>query len=436
MLQSATLAHEFGRAEEFGIVAGEITIDYSGVVKRREKVVGKLRGGVQSLLKAAGVEVVYGQASFTGPNSLRVLLAQTSKGGLAQVAPVSAAQEEIQAAHILVATGSRPVKLNMPGADLPAIIDSDGALGLAAVPRRLVILGAGPAGTQFATIFNRLGSQVSLVEKESSILPMKEPETARVLAASLRKEGVTLATGTVLRAISSQSDGGLTLELSGDKGGKLQADHLLVTVGRVPLTEGLDLERAGVPLDEAGAIPVDGAFRSPVASVLAIGDVTGGAMLAHAAMRQGTVAVERLAGLNPAPVRDDRFPQVVFTDPEVVSIGLTEAQARAQGLEVKTGSFPLAANGRATIYGAESGLVKVVSDRRYGRVLGVHMAGSHLGELTAEAVLALELEATLDELAGVVRTHPSLSEAVGEAAMAVEGLALHVPAKSRRDTGS
>ena len=200
---------------------------------------------------------------------------------------------------------------------------------------------------------------------------------------------------------------------------------MLVAAGRAPLTEGLELGAAGVVTDAKGWIPADRWQRTNVPSVLAIGDVTGKALLAHVASRQGIVAVEKLAGLDPTPVRDDRIPSVTYTDPEVASVGLTEAQAREQGLPVQVGHFPFAASGRALAAGTERGHVKVVAESRFGRVLGVHMVGAHVGELLAECVLALELECTLDEVTSIIRPHPTLSETIGEAALAARGHALH-----------
>jgi dihydrolipoamide dehydrogenase len=216
------------------------------------------------------------------------------------------------------------------------------------------------------------------------------------------------------------------VESAGGAASTLQTEYVLIGAGRGPMTGGLGLETAGVRTDAKGWIPTDDYQRTNVPSVLAIGDVTGRALLAHVASRQGIVAVERLAGLLPQPVRDDRIPAITYTDPEVASVGLTEAEARQKEPGALVGTFAFTANGRALAQGSEHGLVKVVAEPRHGRVLGVHLVGAHAGEMLAEAVLALELEATLDELSSVIRAHPTLSEAVGEAALAAQGRSLHL----------
>jgi dihydrolipoamide dehydrogenase len=379
-------------------------------------VVNTLRNGVKGLLRHAKVDVVSGTASFLDATTI-------------SVAPGSAvggtAAEEIRAGHIIVATGSRPTTLALPGTDHPRVIDSDGALALTEVPARLLVVGGGAVGCEWSTIFNRLGAEVTLVEVLPTLLPREEPELSKVLTTALTHDGVTVKTGTSLVAVAEVA-GGLRVELSGAETAALDVDYVLMAAGRRPNSEGLALEAAGVHLDPKGWITTDRWLCTNVPSVLAVGDVTGQALLAHVASRQGIVAVEKLAGLSPTPVRADRIPSVTYTDPEVASVGLSEAQARQAGLDAQVGMFPFAASGRALASGVENGQVKVVADARFGRVLGVHLVGAHVGELLAEAVLALELEATLDELTSVIRAHPTLSETIGEAALAAGGHGLHI----------
>jgi dihydrolipoamide dehydrogenase len=244
----------------------------------------------------------------------------------------------------------------------------------------------------------------------------------KVLAKALRAEGVTIHTGTSIAGISEKG-GTVEVSLAGASVGSVCAEYVLAAAGRLPLTAGLALEAAGVRTDAKGWITVNSYQQTNVPSVLAIGDVTGQALLAHVASRQGIIAVEKLAGLTPQPLRDDRIPFVTYTDPEVASVGLTETQAKEKGFSVQVGKSYFAASGRASAQGSEVGLVKVVADSKYGQVLGVQMVGAHVGELLAEAVLALELETTLDEMASVVRAHPTLSETVGEAAIAASNRA-------------
>jgi dihydrolipoamide dehydrogenase len=420
MLQAAALAHEFGRAGEFGLViSSPVSVDYPAVLARRDAVVGRLRTGVKGLLRHAKVDVVSGTASFLDATTISVAPGAASGTGAAAVA------EEIRARNIIVATGSRPMALALPGADDPRVIDSDGALALTEVPARLLVVGGGAVGCEWSTIFSRLGADVTLVELLPTLLPREEPELSTVLTKALTHDGVTVKTGTSLVAVTEVA-GGLRVDLSGADSSALEVDYVLMAAGRRPNSEGLALEAAGVRLDPKGWITTDRWQLTNVPTVLAIGDVTGQALLAHVASRQGIVAVEKLAGLTPTPVRADRIPSVTYTDPEVASVGLGEAQAREAGLTVQVGTFPFTASGRAIASGVENGLVKVVAEARFGRVLGVHLVGAHVGELLAEAVLALELEATLDELTSVIRAHPTLSETIGEAALAAGGHALHI----------
>lgn len=419
MLQAAAVAHEIRRAGEFGlVVSSPVTVDYPAVLARRDAVVRKLRTGVKGLLRHAKVDVVSGTASFLDASTISVT------PGAASGTENAAASEEIRARHVIVATGSRPASLPLPGADHPRVIDSDGALALTEVPARLLVVGGGAVGCEWSTIFNRLGSDVTLVELLPSLLPREEPELSDVLTAALTRDKVTVKTGTSLIAVTEVA-GGLRVELMGAETTALEVDYVLMAAGRRPNSEGLALDAAGVRLDPKGWIATDHWQCTSVPTVLAIGDVTGTALLAHVASRQGVVAVEKLAGLCPTPVRADHIPSVTYTDPEVASVGLGEAQAREAGLTVQIGTFPFTASGRALASGVENGLVKVVADARFGRVLGVHLVGAHVGELLAEAVLALELEATLDEMTSVIRAHPTLSETIGEAALAAEGHALH-----------
>lgn len=427
MLESALVAHQVRAARKFGVlVEGGLQIDYPAVVTRRQAVVDRLRGGVRGLLKRGKVQVLAGQASFLGPRELALEPVGADigagKGTLLQ------GPEVLEAEHIIVATGSQPLALPVPGVEHPRVLDSDGALALTSLPRSIVVIGAGPVGCEWSQIFARLGSTVTLVEMLPHVLPRADLDIGAELAKILAAEGVAIKVGTSVTEIR-EVDGELKVSLSGSDGAPespVRGEYVLVAAGRGPVLEGLALEAAGVVTDAQGWIVTDEFQRTNVPSVLAIGDVTGRALLAHVASRQGIVAVEKLAGLSPEPVREDRIPAVTYTDPEVAGVGLTEEQAREKYQEVLVGRFPLLASGRAIAQGAEAGLVKVVADARYGRVLGVHLVAPHAGELLAEAVLALELEATLDELTSVIRSHPTLSEAVGEACLAARGEALHI----------
>ncbi len=427
MLHTAAVAHQVAQAERFGVMLdAPARIDYGAALAHRDAVVTRLRGGVRGLLKRRKVRVLSGRASFAGPQSLLVEPVTVDIG--AGKGTTLAEAETVEAEHIIVATGSRPLALPVPGGDLPRVLDSDGALALTSLPSSIVVVGAGGVGCEWGQVFARLGSKVTLVEILPSILSRDNDQVCGELARALKKEGVTVHTGSSVTAID---DAGSELEvhlaeLAGGAETTVRAEYVLVGVGRGPLTDGLNLESAGVEVDAKGWIVTDEYQRTNVPSVLAIGDVTGKRLLAHVAYRQGIVAVEKLAGLSPEPVRADRIPWAIYTDPEVASVGLTEAQARETDADVKVGTFVFSANGRALAQGVESGFVKVVADPHFGRILGVHMVGPHVGELLAEAVLALELETTLDEFTSVIRAHPTLSEALGEAGLAAQGRVLHL----------
>jgi dihydrolipoyl dehydrogenase len=427
MLQTAAVAHEVGHADTFGVMLdGPVRIDYAASLARRDAVINRLKGGVRGLLKHGKVRILPGHASFTGPQTL--LIEPVSNDIGAGKGTILEQAETVEAEHIIVATGSRPLALPVPGADLPRVLDSDGALALTSLPSSVVVVGAGAVGCEWSQIFARLGAAVTLVEMLPSVLPREDADVGAELAKALKKEGVAIHTGTsvtAIRDLGPESEVRL-VELAGGAESIVRAEYVLVGAGRGPLTDGLNLKSVGVKVDAKGWIMTDEYQRTNVPSILAIGDVTGRALMAHVASRQGIVAVERLAGLSPEPVREDRIPSVTYTDPEVASVGLSEARAREKEAGVKVGRFVFSANGRALAQGVESGFVKVVADPRFGQILGVHMVGPHVGEMLAEAVLALELETTLDEFTSVIRAHPTLSEALGEASLAAQGRALHL----------
>ena len=423
MLQTAAVMNEVRHADTFGVnVRGDVSVDYGVALARRDEVVKRLRNGVRGLLLHGKVHILPAVASFTGPHSLTLAPIEDDIGAGRAVKPPT--DTVLEADHIIVATGSKPMRLPVPGVDHPRVIDSDGALALTAVPRSIVVVGAGAVGCEWSLIFARLGASVTIVEMLPAVLPREDEDMGKVLRKALKAEGITIHLNTLIAGVAEKA-GELEVELEGEGGGAVQAEYVLLGAGRSPLTDGLDLETTGVETDRRGWISTDDFQRTNVPSLLAIGDVTGKALLAHVASRQGVVAVEKLAGLAPEPVRSNRIPSVTYTDPEVASVGLTEAQAREQGIPVIVGTFPFSANGRALAQGSEVGMVKLVAESRLGRVVGVHMVGPHVGELLGEVVLALELEATIDEVSSVIRAHPSLTEAVGEAALAAAGRALH-----------
>ncbi len=451
MLRSAEVLETVQHSAEYGVLADNVRLDYSAVVKRKERVTKTLTDGVASLLKANGVTVVNGHARLVGPTAVEVVAvgeAPLGAGGPlynAPPAPDGRPQARLEGRNLIVATGSTPVLLPIPGIDLPGVVTSDGAFLLGEVPRRIVIIGASAVGAEWATMFNAFGSEVTMVELLPTLLPAEDEDMGKTLARSFTKRGIKVQTGRTVSEITQVAGG------KGGKGGKratalqvtvtdpdgqhptqVQTDVVLVGVGRRPNTEGLDLERAGVATSARGWVEVDDRLRTNVPRVHAIGDVTGKVLLAHTASHQGLVAAAVLAG------HDERMdyravPAATFTHPEVASVGLTEARAAEAGHDLVVGRFPFTALGRAQTYGSTEGLVKVVADRRYGEVLGVHIIGPSASDLIPEGVLAMHLEATLDDIADTIHAHPTLGESTMEATMVALGLPIHSapPRKSR-----
>ena len=444
MLRSAEVLETVRHGAELGVLADNVRLDYPAVVKRKEGVVKTLTDGVAALLKANGVTVVAGHARFTGPRSVEVVGvgdAPLGPGGPRYNAPPAADGGQVgtlEARNVIVATGSTPVLLPIPGIDQPGVVTSDGAFLLAEVPRRIVVIGASAVGAEWATMFNAFGSEVTMVELMATMLPAEDADMGKTLAKSFAERGIKVQTSRTVSEIAPAGDGdgsGLRVTVTDPDGGRpeqVETDVVLVGVGRRPNTEGLELERAGVETGQRGWVQVDDRLRASVDGVHAIGDVTGKVLLAHVASHQGLVAAAVLAG------RDERIdyrtvPAATFTHPEVASVGLSEAKAKEAGYDVVVGRFPFTALGRAQTHGSTEGLVKVVADRTYGEVLGVHIIGPGASDLIPEGVMAMRLEATLAEIADTIHAHPTLGESTMEATMVALGLPVHTtpPRKSR-----
>jgi dihydrolipoamide dehydrogenase len=350
-------------------------------------------------------------------------------------APDGRPRARLEGRNLIVATGSTPVLLPIPGIDLPGVVTSDGAFRLGQVPKRVVVIGASAVGAEWATMFSAFGAEVTMVELLATLLPAEDEDMGKALARSFARRGIKVQTGRTVSEIAPAGKGrrgkGRPAPLrvtitdpDGQRPTQVETDLVLVGVGRRPNTAGLDLERAGVATDQRGWVQVDERLRTNVPGVHAIGDVTGTVLLAHVASHQGLVAAGVIAG------RDERIdyrtvPAATFTHPEVASVGLTEARAREAGHDVVVGRFPFTALGRAQTYGSTEGLVKVVAGRRYREVLGVHIIGPGASDLIPEGVLAMHLEATLDDIAGTIHAHPTLGEGTAEAAMVALGLPVH-----------
>jgi dihydrolipoamide dehydrogenase len=418
MLRSAEVLTTMRHSAEYGILADNVTVDFEKVVARREKVVKQLVGGIGGLLKSYNVEVLRGSGVLSERGKVRVS---------------GATDATVSAKNVILATGSSPAKLPIPGADGPGVIDSDGALALREIPKSMLIIGGGAVGSEWACVFSAFGTQVTLVEMLPTLLPLEDEDMGKTLARSLQRQGVIVHTEAKLEEIA-QGDDGLSvgvLTLKDGKQERVSAEKVLIGVGRKPNSADLGLETLGVTLDRRGFVEVDEYLRTSAGNVYAIGDVTGKQLLAHLASHQGVAAAEAIAGTG-HPMDYKAVPACTYTHPEVASVGLSEKKAREQGYDVQVGRFPFQASGRALTYGEAEGMVKVVADAKYGELLGMHIIGPQASELIPEATLGIRLEATLEDIMGTIHAHPTLAEAIGEAAWAAAGAALNLPKPRQR----
>ena len=413
-------AHAFKvvqNAKEWGVVVpqGTPAIDMRQVHARKDKIVSGLTRGVEFLFKKNKIDWIRGTARLT-------------RGG---VDVFEGDKQTLRAEQIVVATGSSP--RSVPGIELDGtrIITSDEAIHLSEVPKSLVILGSGAVGVEFASIYRRFGSDVTVVELLPRLVPGEDEAVSTELEKSFRKQGIKTLTGTRVTG-ASVSPRGVDLEarMPDGRSQTLTADIVLVATGREPVTKGLGAEELGLRM-EKGYVTVDAAYRTSVANVAAIGDVIAleglaHPQLAHVSSAEGILVAERLAGQEIRPLNYDHVPRCTYCDPEIGSVGLTEAEATHKGYDVRVGTFPFGVLGRAKMAGETEGFVKIVADRKYDEVLGVHMIGPRSTELIAEAVLALRLECTVEELVRTIHAHPTFSEAIGEAAHATHGAPIHL----------
>ncbi|HXE81067.1 MAG TPA: dihydrolipoyl dehydrogenase [Vicinamibacterales bacterium] len=407
------------QAGEWGIDLGGAspTLDLAKVHARKDKIVSGLTKGVEYLFKKNKITWIKGTARLKGQGRVSV----SGNGG----------SQELHAKEIVVATGSAPRSVPGITVDHERIITSDEAIHLKQVPKSIVVLGSGAVGVEFASIFHSFGSKVTIIELLPRIVPAEDEAVSAELEKSFKKRGIAVHTGSKVTSAKATAKGvEMTAELAGGKTEKLEAEYLLVATGRRPVTEGLGVEELGLAL-ERGYIRVDELYRTNVPGIAAIGDVitVGGAphpQLAHVSSAEGIVVAERLAGQETRPINYDHVPACTYCDPEIGSVGLTEREARERGFDVRVGTFPFGVLGRAKMAGETEGFVKIVADRKYDEVLGVHMIGPRSTELVAEAALALRLECTVEELIRTIHAHPTMAEAVGEAAHAAHGAAIHI----------
>jgi dihydrolipoamide dehydrogenase len=397
-----------------GVKVGEPELDFAAANEWKARVVKQMTGGVAGLLKANGVEWVKGSGRFRDANTIAV------EGG-----------EDVSFKSAIVATGSFPLRPPIEGLDSERCVDSTGLLAQTEVPRRLVVLGGGIIGCEFASIFRRFGSEVTIVEMLPSLIPLEDADASAELAKQFGKRGIAVNLEKQCTKVEQSGD---ELTVHFGEGETVQADLMLVSVGRGPLVEGLGLEEIGVELDKRKGIAADERRRTTVPHIYAVGDCAGYWQLAHTAFREGEVAAENACG-HDAVVDNRAVPRPIYTDPEIAGVGLTEAEAREQyGDDVATGVFPWVANARAVMQNATVGWVKSIHETRYGELLGVVMVGPHVTDLIEAGVVAIDAEATVETVADGMAAHPTLSEALKEAGLVALGRAIHLPNKKRAKT--
>jgi len=413
LLRSADVYTTAQSGAEFGVQAQAVAIDWALAQKRKEQVISRLRKGVESLLKKNQITLLQGTATLNSPTSLTVQ-------------KVDGSAVAVSAKHIILATGAQTKTLPGVTIDENLVLSSTGALALDKVPESLVVIGAGAVGVEFACLFQTLGSKVTLLEALPHVLPLEDADVAEELAKSLKRQRMRVEAGARVEKVeASASQVAVTFMTAAGKTETVTAERLLMAVGRGPATAGLGLEAAGVKT-ERGWVLVNGFMQTNVPTIYAIGDCVPTLQLAHVASAEGIIAVEHIAGRNPRPLNYDHMPRCTYSHPEVASTGLTEEQAKQKGHAVRAVKFPFMACSKAVIHGEREGFVKMVVDEEYDALLGVQIIGPGATELIAEAVLALRLECTAEEFSRTVHAHPTLSEAVMEAAHAASGMPIHI----------
>ena len=402
VLRVADILSEIDEASEFGITVSERSIDFAAVGERRRKVIKTLTGGVAGLMKKNKIDVIEGTASLTASGNVAV------------------GDQELEAKTVVIATGSIPKPV--PGTSFGGrVIGTEEAWALEELPRTLAVIGAGASGAEIASAYGRMGTQVLLFEALDRVLPTEDADISKVAGRGLSKQNIEIHTGTLLESVQS-GDSSVSFSYGDQQG---EADWLVIAAGRAPDVEALNLDASGVELDEAGLIAVDGRQRTSKENVYAIGDIVRGPALAHKSSDEGIIAVEDAAGMETHALEYVDIPRATFCSPNVASFGLTEEQAREQGLDIVVGRLQYGAVGAGTVYGDRSGVIKVIGDKQYGELVGGHIVGAKAVDLIQELVNAKALEGGYAEVARIVHGHPTFSEGVMEAARAADGWLIH-----------
>jgi dihydrolipoamide dehydrogenase len=411
LVSTAELINHLQRAGEFGIQVKDYSIDFPAIMKRKDLITRRLSSGVEQLMKANQVRVVKGEGQIIEP-------------GKVEITDTAGQKEVIKTKNIIIATGSSVMKLPIPGIDSEGVITSDEALSLSEPPSKMIIIGGGVVGIEFAGIFKALGVEVTVVEMLPRILLPIDEEIARRLTQILKRKGIEIFTDCKVKGIKKNHQN-LEVLVSTSKGEKrLETEKVLLAAGRVPELGNIDIQGLGIELDK-GAIKVDEKMMTNIPGIYAVGDVVGKIMLAHVASREGIVAVENISGKE--LLMDYKVvPNCVFSMPEVASVGLTEEEARKENNNIKVSKFPFMANGKALGMGETEGMVKIIADADTFELLGLHILGVHASDLIAEGTLALSMEATAFEIVNTIHAHPTLAEAIAEAAEGITGKPIHL----------
>lgn len=411
LVSIAELLNHLQRAEEFGIQVKDYSFDFPAIMKRKDLITRRLSSGVEQLMKANRVRIVRGEGQIVEPGTVEVLDAEREK-------------EVIKTKNIIIATGSSVMKLPFPGIDSEGVITSDEALSLSELPSRMLIIGGGVVGIEFAGIFRALGVEVTVVEMLPRILLPIDEEIARRLTQILKRKGIEILTDCKVKGIKKNNQNLEVLVSTSDGEKKLETEKVLLAAGRVPELGNIDVRGLGIELD-GKTIKVDEKMRTNIPGIYAVGDVVGKIMLAHVASREGIVAVENISGKE--VLMDYKVvPNCVFSMPEVASVGLTEEEAKKENNNIKISKFPFMANGKALGMGETEGMVKIIADGDTLELLGVHILGVHASDLIAEGTLALSMEATAFEIVNTIHAHPTLAETIAEAAEGITGKPIHL----------
>ena len=417
LLHCAEVVTNLGEAQELGVKVDSSSINWDKVQEKRKKISSQLVMGVGSLVKANKIKLIEGSASFVDKHTLNIVKKDKT-------------EEKLTFDKLIIASGSVPAIPPIPGVkECPACIDSTAALELDKVPKSMLVIGGGVIGIEMATAYSAFGTKVTIVEALPKILPLMDGELSKMLKKSMQEKNIEILTGTKVLSVETTALGA-KVNVEMDQGNKsFEAEKVLVAVGRRTYTESLDLAAAGIANDR-GRITVNDKMQTNVEGIYAIGDCLGKVMLAHVASAQGEVAAENIMGAN-KKFNGATSPSCVYTDPEFAGVGLTEEQAKEQNKDYEVGRFPLAANGKALIANGGQGVVKVIKGKEYNEILGVHILGPRATDLIAEAALMIGMEATAEDVIETIHAHPTLTEAVREAVLASEGIAIHIPNKKK-----